>query len=79
MKKIILLFVTALILSGCNTGDGTVSSDNITPEETYSFTGSNENWEVLFEVDVVNKDQGRIKLMKTVHLHLLVKTKLPKW
>ena len=58
MKKIILLFVTALILSGCNTGDGTVSPENITPEGNYSFTGSNENWEVLFEVDVVNKDQG---------------------
>lgn len=58
MKKIILLFVTALILSGCNTGDGTVSSKNITPEGNYIFTGSNDNWEVLFEVNVVNKEQG---------------------
>ncbi|KAA0957583.1 membrane lipoprotein lipid attachment site-containing protein [Planococcus kocurii] len=78
MKKIILLFVTALILSGCNTGDGTVSSDNITPEENYSFTGSNENWEVLFEVDVVNKDQGENQVDENGTLTFIGEDEAPK-
>lgn len=42
MKKIISLFIVALILSGCIDGD------------RYNFSGSSENWDALYVVDVSN-------------------------
>ena len=40
MKKITTLLITALILSGCVDGD------------RYNFSGSSENWDVFYVVDV---------------------------
>ncbi|WP_033542741.1 hypothetical protein [Planococcus sp. CAU13] len=40
MKKIIPFFIMAIILSGCVDGD------------RYNFSGSSENWEALYVVDV---------------------------
>ncbi|ANU27664.1 lipoprotein [Planococcus versutus] len=47
MKKIILLIALIFILSGCANGD------------RYNFTGSSENWNVSYEVDVKNGDRER--------------------
>lgn len=53
VKKLILLFIMALILSGCVDGD------------RYNFSGSGENWDVFYVVDVSNGtsqvEEGTVK------------------
>lgn len=45
MKRIILLMVTLIVLSGCVDGD------------RYNFSGSSENWDVFYVVDIQNRDE----------------------
>ena len=53
MKKFILLVILLILLSGCVNGD------------RYNFSGSSENWDVFYVVDVSNgtsqKRSGTIK------------------
>lgn len=53
MKKLISLFIMTLILSGCVDGD------------RYNFSGSSENWDVFYVVDVSNGtsqvEEGTVK------------------
>ncbi|MBT2583235.1 membrane lipoprotein lipid attachment site-containing protein [Planococcus sp. ISL-109] len=43
MKKIIVLFTMAIILSGCTNGD------------RYNFSGNSDNWEVVYTVEVTDE------------------------
>ncbi|MFD1032852.1 hypothetical protein [Metaplanococcus flavidus] len=45
LKKLITLLIMVLILSGCVDGD------------RYNFSGSSENWDVVYVVDVRNWDE----------------------
>ncbi|XKE96519.1 membrane lipoprotein lipid attachment site-containing protein (plasmid) [Metaplanococcus flavidus] len=51
MKKIILLFIMSLVLSGCNSEDS---------GESYEFSGNSEHWEVIYTVEV-SKDNDKVK------------------
>ncbi len=42
MKKFVLLVILLILLSGCVNGD------------RYNFSGSSENWDVFYVVDVSN-------------------------
>ncbi|ANU27663.1 membrane lipoprotein lipid attachment site-containing protein [Planococcus versutus] len=58
MKKVILFFILALILSGCTSQDEDIFSEDVTSEINYIFEGSNENWGISYKVDVINKKKG---------------------
>lgn len=66
MKKMIGIFVFAVILTGCGNEESTDSSEgsNNSVEDNssessdssaaYNFIGSSENWDVIYEVDILN-------------------------
>lgn len=56
MKMIIALLISIFILSGCTNENTT--PENAPNEYSYNFTGSSENWEASYEVDIIDKKQG---------------------